>query len=93
MRRLPLRSIEAFIVVARLLNLTRAAAEMGLTVPALSRRIGLLEQELGTALFRRLPRGLALTEAGAAYAASLAPAWAAMVSATEAAAPIPRGAG
>ena len=85
MRRLPLRSIEAFIVAARLLNLTRAAAEMGLTVPALSRRIGLLERELGMALFRRLPRGLALTEAGGAYAASLAPAWAAMALATEAA--------
>jgi LysR family glycine cleavage system transcriptional activator len=85
MRRLPLRSIEAFVVVARLLNLTRAAAEMGLTVPALSRRISLLEQEFGTALFRRLPRGLALTEAGDAYAAALAPAWAAMAQATEAA--------
>lgn len=85
MRRLPLRSIEAFAVAARTLNLARAAAEMSLTVPALSRRIGLLEAELGTKLFTRLPRGLGLTEAGAAYAARLAPAWDALHAATEAA--------
>lgn len=79
---LPLRSVEAFVVVARRLNLARAAAEMGLTVPALSRRIAMLERHLGAILFRRLPRGLALTEHGAAYAADLAPAWEAILQAT-----------
>lgn len=72
-------------VVARCESLAAAALAMGLTVPALSRRIRQLEAELGVALFRRLPRGLALTEAGAAYFAALAPAWENMRAATEAA--------
>jgi len=75
MRRLPLGPIEAFVVVARAQSLAQAAAIMHLTVPALSRRIQLLEADLGVRLFRRLPRGLGLTEAGAAYLAALAPAW------------------
>jgi len=58
---------------------------MNLTVPALSRRIQLLEAHLGVQLFRRLPRGLSLTEAGAAYVAALGPAWDGVCSATEAA--------
>lgn len=58
---------------------------MNLTVPALSRRIQLLEAHLGARLFLRLPRGLSLTEAGAAYFAMLAPAWDGVSSATEAA--------
>lgn len=72
-------------MVARVLSLARAASAMNLTVPALSRRIQMLERDLGVPLFHRLPRGLSLTEAGAAYAATLAPAWDAVCSATEAA--------
>ena len=83
MRRLPLGSIEAFVVVARSGSLARAAQIMNLTVPALSRRIQQLEAYLGLTLFRRLPRGLGLTEAGAAYFSALAPAWDGVRSATE----------
>lgn len=85
MRRLPLGAMEAFVAVARCGSLAEAAPGIGLTVPALSRRIGQIEAHLGTPLFRRLPRGLALTEAGAAYHAALAPAWEALQQATEAA--------
>lgn len=85
MRRLPFQAIEAFVVVARSLSLTQAAAGMALTVPAVSRRIQLLEQELGVKLFQRLPRGLRLTEAGAAYFQALLPAWDTIRAATEAA--------
>jgi LysR family transcriptional regulator, glycine cleavage system transcriptional activator len=84
MRRLPLGPIEAFVVVARTQSLTQAASAMNLTVPALSRRIQMLEQYLGVPLFRRLPRGLSLTEAGAVYFASLGPAWETIGRATEA---------
>jgi len=84
MRRLPLGPIEAFVVVARTQNLTQAAAEMNLTVPALSRRVTLLEQYLGVSLFTRLPRGLRLTDAGAAYFTALGPAWETIGRATEA---------
>jgi LysR family transcriptional regulator, glycine cleavage system transcriptional activator len=64
---LPLRSLEAFVVVARALSLTRAAAALNITVPATSRRIKILESHLGARLFDRLPRGLALTAAGERY--------------------------
>jgi DNA-binding transcriptional LysR family regulator len=70
MSQLPLRSVEAFAAVARGLNLSRAAASLGITVPAVSRRIQILERYLGARLFDRLPRGLALTEAGQRYIAA-----------------------
>ena len=92
MSQLPLRSIEAFVLVARLLSLQKAATPLGLTVPAVSRRIQLLERHLDTRLFHRLPRGLGLTEAGERYIAELGPAWDAVRAATAAAKAPPRGA-
>ena len=82
MSQLPLRSVEAFVLVARLLSLQKAATALGITVPAVSRRIQLLERHLGTRLFDRLPRGLALTPAGESYIADLGPAWDAVQAAT-----------
>jgi len=82
MSQLPLRSVEAFVLVARLLSLQKAATVLGITVPAVSRRIQLLERHLGTRLFDRLPRGLALTPAGESYIADLGPAWDAVQAAT-----------
>jgi len=67
------RSLEAMVSVARHGSLAAAGAELGMSVPALSRRIALLEQDLGMRLFDRLPRGVALTPAGAAYHAEVAP--------------------
>src|ERR1700744_5950922 len=83
MRRLPLKSIEAFVAVARAGSLAQAALSLHLTVPALSRRIALLETELGTRLFDRQPRGLALTSTRRDYFAPLDPAWQTMAQATE----------
>jgi LysR family transcriptional regulator, glycine cleavage system transcriptional activator len=59
----PLTAIRAFEVVARKLNFTRAAEELGLTQAAVSYQIKLLESWLGVSLFRRGPRGITLTEA------------------------------
>lgn len=56
--------IEAFLAVVRLGGFTRAADALHLSQPALSRRIGLLEQELGHAVFERGRKGARLTEAG-----------------------------
>jgi DNA-binding transcriptional LysR family regulator len=44
--------------------MVRAAAELGMTQGAVSRQIRALEDHLHEVLFRRGPRGLALTEAG-----------------------------
>lgn len=45
-------------------NLTRAAHKLNLSPPALSVQLRQLEDSMGHALFKRLPSGLELTEAG-----------------------------
>lgn len=69
---LPLNALRAFEVAARHLNLTRAAQELNVTQTAVSQHIRNLEDRLGKPLFRRLPRGLALTDEGQALLPVLA---------------------
>ncbi len=59
-----LRNIEFFVRVADLGSITQAARELGIVQPALSRQIQRIEEELGTPLLLRLPRGVQLTGAG-----------------------------
>lgn len=63
----PLNWLRAFEVSARCLNFTHAAQELHLTQGAVSQQIRQLESHLGVALFKRLPRGLGLTEEGQSY--------------------------
>lgn len=63
---LPLAALRAFEAAARHQNLTRAALELCVSQAALSHQIRQLEGRLGTRLFHRLPRGVALTDEGAA---------------------------
>lgn len=63
---LPLNALRAFEASARHLSFTRAAIELCVSQAAVSHHIRTLEARLGVALFRRLPRGLALTDEGAA---------------------------
>lgn len=63
----PLNWLRAFEASARLLNFTHAAEELNLTQAAISQQVKALESQLGQALFKRLPRGLELTEAGKSY--------------------------
>lgn len=58
--------IEAFDRIADTGSFTGAAHALGISQPAVSRRIDLLERELGTALVQRLPSGARLTDAGEA---------------------------
>lgn len=59
-----LRSIQYFVRVADEGSITRTADKIGIAQPALSRHIQHLEEELGTQLLTRLPRGVRLTTSG-----------------------------
>jgi LysR family glycine cleavage system transcriptional activator len=61
----PLVELRAFAAAARHLSFKRAAAELSVTPTAISHQIRLLERYCGRALFRRRPRPLSLTDAGA----------------------------
>jgi LysR family transcriptional regulator of beta-lactamase len=75
---LPLNALRAFEVSARHLSFTRAAAELNVTQTAVSAQVKNLEQRLGLPLFRRLPRGLVLTDEGLALLPMLSDSFARM---------------
>lgn len=57
--------IQAFVAVADTGSLSAAARALGLSQPTLGRQVNVLEQTIGAPLFRRQPRGMALTALGA----------------------------
>lgn len=86
--RLPsLNGLRAFEASARHLSFTTAARELGVTSGAVSQQVKLLETTLQVELFRRLPRGLLLTDAGSAYLPDLSKAFRIISQSTEAIAP------
>src|SRR4030095_15704355 len=58
--------VEAFVAIVRRGGFTRASTSLHLSQPAISRRVHLLERELGAPLFERIRGGAVLTEAGRA---------------------------
>ena len=64
LRGIPLEALRGFESAARLLNYTRAAAELSVTQSAVSREISTLEGRLGVRLFERVNGALRLTTAG-----------------------------
>ena len=61
------QQLESFIQVAENLNFARAAEVLNITQSAVSRQIHSLEEELGTKLFIRSTRTVALTPAGMSF--------------------------
>ncbi|MDX1595030.1 MAG: transcriptional regulator GcvA [Gammaproteobacteria bacterium] len=62
----PLNALRAFEAAGRLLSFSRAAEELHVTRAAVSQQVALLEEQLGTRLFRRKGRALEITDAGRA---------------------------
>ena len=69
MRQLELRHIQAFVCVAKQLHFSRAADELGIAAPSLTKLIQEAERLLGVRLFHRTKRSVALSAAGSAYLA------------------------
>ena len=61
-----LRYLRYFVAVGETRNLSRAAAQLHVAQPALSRQIRDLERELGVELLERHPKGVTPTPAGEA---------------------------
>lgn len=59
-----LRVLKYFLTVAREQSFTKAAEQLHITQPTLSRQLAALEEEVGTRLFIRKGRGITLTEEG-----------------------------
>lgn len=56
--------IEYFLAVARYLNFTKAAEFLYVSQSAVSRRVAMLEEQLGVQLIKRNKRNVELTQAG-----------------------------
>lgn len=61
--------VQAFLAVAETGSLSAAARQVGASQPTLGRQIKTIEQQLAAELFHRQPRGLVLTDTGAALVA------------------------
>jgi DNA-binding transcriptional LysR family regulator len=62
-----LAQIEYFVAVAEEGHVGRAAGQLRIAQPAVSRQIRRLEEELGSPLFLRTPRGMTLSRAGEVF--------------------------
>ena len=83
MRLTRLDGLVAFVAVAKHSGFTAAAAELGVSAPALSQAIKQLESRLDVRLFNRTTRSVALTEAGREFLARVGPAVDDLFDATE----------
>jgi DNA-binding transcriptional LysR family regulator len=78
-----LESIRTFIAVSEQRSFTGAARQLGMTPASVTRTVSALEERLGVQLLLRTTRQVALTSAGAVYAARVAPLAAALSEAAD----------
>jgi len=63
-RAMELRHLRTFLAVAEALSFNKAATQLRIAQPALSRQVQDLEEEIGVDLLKRSPRGVTLTAEG-----------------------------
>ncbi len=80
----PLNAIRAFEAAGRHSSFSHAAEELNVTHAAVSRHVRGLEHRLGIQLFRKVARGVELTDAGRTYLRAVTPALDKIADATEA---------
>jgi aminoethylphosphonate catabolism LysR family transcriptional regulator len=68
-----LAQLRSFLAVAQAGGITAAAKRLGVSQPTLTAQIGLLERRYGVELFRRIGRGVELTETGSRLLAITGP--------------------
>ncbi len=68
-----LHQLKIFDVVAKHLNTTKAAKEIGISQPSISKQLRLLEQECGTKFHVKFGRGIKLTEMGRSFRNDIRP--------------------
>lgn len=73
MARKSVDDLVAFLAVARAGSFTRAAAQLGVSQPALSQTVSILEHRLGVRLLTRTTRSVSTTEAGQRLFQSIGP--------------------
>src|SRR5438874_12466533 len=73
MARESLDDLAAFLLVAMTRSFTRAAAQLGISQPALSAKITALEERLGVRLLTRTTRSVSTTDAGERLFKSIGP--------------------
>lgn len=78
-----LRALRYFVAAAETRSLSGAARREGVSVAAVSKLIGALEESLGSRLFERHARGLELTASGVAYLDGCVPALAQLTEADQ----------
>lgn len=59
-----IKSLKTFLMIAQEQSFSRAAEQLHLSQPAISKRIAQLEQDMNMSLFNRIGRHVSLTEAG-----------------------------
>jgi len=67
MERVAMRELECFVAVADNLSFSKAARQLHLSQPPLTRQIQALEEKLGARIFNRSAHGVVLTHAGARF--------------------------
>src|SRR5271156_1584143 len=67
MDRVAMRELECFVAVADNLSFSKAARQLHLSQPPLTRHIQALEEKLGTKVFTRSAHAVALTHAGTRF--------------------------